>query len=73
MAGFDSPYVPGWDCHGLPIEIKVDAELGSQEGADDGRRDPRARAASTPQKYVDLQRDATSSAWASSAAGTTRT
>jgi len=24
MAGFDAPYVPGWDCHGLPIEIKVD-------------------------------------------------
>src|SRR5437868_1048144 len=24
MAGFDSPYVPGWDCHGLPIEIKLD-------------------------------------------------
>ena len=23
MAGFDSPYVPGWDCHGLPIELKV--------------------------------------------------
>ena len=21
MAGYDSPYVPGWDCHGLPIEI----------------------------------------------------
>ena len=28
MAGFDSPYVPGWDCHGLPIEIKVDQMLG---------------------------------------------
>ena len=28
MEGFDSPYVPGWDCHGLPIEIKVDSELG---------------------------------------------
>src|SRR5437899_12374121 len=27
MAGFDAPYVPGWDCHGLPIEIKVDQEL----------------------------------------------
>src|SRR5271157_5487364 len=26
MAGFDSPYVPGWDCHGLPIEFKVDQE-----------------------------------------------
>ena len=24
MAGFRAPYVPGWDCHGLPIEIKVD-------------------------------------------------
>ena len=33
MAGFDSPYVPGWDCHGLPIEIKVDSELGVEEGA----------------------------------------
>ena len=31
MAGFDAPYVPGWDCHGLPIEIKVDAELGSRK------------------------------------------
>jgi isoleucyl-tRNA synthetase len=28
MAGFDAPYVPGWDCHGLPIEHKVDQELG---------------------------------------------
>src|SRR5580698_7656535 len=28
MAGYDSPYVPGWDCHGLPIEIKVDEQLG---------------------------------------------
>ncbi|MEE8349702.1 MAG: isoleucine--tRNA ligase [Acidobacteriota bacterium] len=26
MQGFDSPYVPGWDCHGLPIEIKVMAK-----------------------------------------------
>ncbi len=31
MAGFDAPYVPGWDCHGLPIEIKVDQELGSRK------------------------------------------
>ena len=28
MAGFDAPYVPGYDCHGLPIELKVDRELG---------------------------------------------
>ena len=31
MAGFDSPYVPGWDCHGLPIEIKVDQQLGGKK------------------------------------------
>jgi isoleucyl-tRNA synthetase len=28
MAGYDAPYVPGWDCHGLPIELLVDRELG---------------------------------------------
>ena len=31
MAGFDAPYVPGYDCHGLPIELKVDRELGSKK------------------------------------------
>jgi len=32
MAGFDVPYVPGWDCHGLPIEHKVMQELGESGG-----------------------------------------
>lgn len=31
MAGYDSAYVPGWDCHGLPIEIKVDEQLGRKK------------------------------------------
>jgi isoleucyl-tRNA synthetase len=31
MAGFDSPYVPGYDCHGLPIEIKIDEQLGRKK------------------------------------------
>jgi len=55
MSGFDSPYVPGWDCHGLPIEIKVDNELGSkkaQMSAAEIRRACRRYAS----KYVDLQR-----------------
>src|SRR3954469_6640851 len=55
MAGFDSPYTPGWDCHGLPIEIKVDSELGSKKrsmSAVEIRQACRAYA----QKYVDLQR-----------------
>jgi isoleucyl-tRNA synthetase len=28
LDGFDAPYVPGWDCHGLPIELKVEEKLG---------------------------------------------
>jgi isoleucyl-tRNA synthetase len=30
MAGRDAPYVPGWDCHGLPIELNVERELGPE-------------------------------------------
>jgi isoleucyl-tRNA synthetase len=33
MAGFRAPYVPGWDCHGLPIETKVEKELGGKKGS----------------------------------------
>jgi isoleucyl-tRNA synthetase len=32
MAGFDSQYVPGWDCHGLPVEHEVEKSLGSKKG-----------------------------------------
>lgn len=28
LQGYDSPYIPGWDCHGLPIELKVEAKIG---------------------------------------------
>jgi isoleucyl-tRNA synthetase len=31
MAGHDAPYLPGWDCHGLPIELQVDKNLGSKK------------------------------------------
>jgi len=31
MAGHDAPYRPGWDCHGLPIELKVDRDLGAKK------------------------------------------
>ena len=48
MAGFDAPYVPGWDCHGLPIELKVDSELGGRRSADEHRRVPARVPRSTP-------------------------
>ncbi len=41
MAGFDAPYVPGWDCHGLPIEFKVDQELGKRKATMTHCADPR--------------------------------
>ena len=55
MAGFDSPYVPGWDCHGLPIEIKVDEQLGRKKLEMPA---PAVRHACRDyaQKYIDLQR-----------------
>ena len=28
LAGFDAPYVPGWDCHGMPIEIQIEKKFG---------------------------------------------
>ncbi|MDY0351487.1 MAG: isoleucine--tRNA ligase [Desulfobulbaceae bacterium] len=31
MAGFNAPYIPGWDCHGLPIEHNVDRDLGEKK------------------------------------------
>ncbi len=56
MAGFDAPYVPGWDCHGLPIEIKVDEQLGRRKleiAPIEVLRACREYAA----KYIDLQRE----------------
>jgi len=55
MAGFDAPYVPGWDCHGLPIEIKVDKELGGKK-LQMRPNDVRAECRKYAQKYLDLQR-----------------
>ncbi|HEX6211324.1 MAG TPA: isoleucine--tRNA ligase [Methylomirabilota bacterium] len=56
QAGYDAPYVPGWDCHGLPIELKVDRELGPKKremSVADFRRACRAYA----ERYVDVQRE----------------
>ena len=55
MAGFDAPYVPGWDCHGLPIEIKVDKELGGKK-LQMRPLDVRAECRKYAQHFLDLQR-----------------
>ena len=69
MLGFDSPYVPGWDCHGLPIEHAVDKELGSKKHEMSRRRDPPRLPRSSP-RSTSTSSARTSSASASSATGT---
>ena len=54
MAGFDAPYVPGYDCHGLPIEIKVEEQLGRKR-LDLPPASILAACRAYAQKYVDLQ------------------
>lgn len=55
MFGYDAPLVPGWDCHGLPIEIKVDEKLGRKKLEMPALSVLRA-CREYAQKFIDLQR-----------------
>ena len=57
MAGFDASYLPGWDCHGLPIEWKVEEEFrGKNRGKDDVPGDEfRAACRAYAEKWVEIQ------------------
>ncbi|MDH2237715.1 isoleucine--tRNA ligase [Pigmentiphaga sp. GD03639] len=52
LAGFDAPYVPGWDCHGMPIEIQIEKKYG--KGLPVAEVQSKARAYATEQ--IDRQR-----------------
>ena len=45
MSGYDAPYVVGFDCHGLPIELKVDTRARAEEARDDASPNSAGRAA----------------------------
>jgi len=68
MAGYDAPYVPGFDCHGLPIEIKVEEQLGRKR-LELPAAEILAACRAYAQKYVDCRRS-NSSALDASGAGT---
>ena len=55
MAGFDAPYVPGWDCHGLPIEIAVEKKYG-KVGTRLDAREFRQKCRDYAAEQVELQR-----------------
>ncbi|SFD24965.1 isoleucine--tRNA ligase [Collimonas sp. OK412] len=52
MAGFDAPYVPGWDCHGMPIEIQIEKKYGKNLPVAEVQSKARAYA----NEQIDLQR-----------------
>jgi isoleucyl-tRNA synthetase len=54
MAGFDAPYIPGWDCHGLPIELKAVTELG-EKVYEKSKLDIRKACFKYAQKYIKVQ------------------
>ncbi|MBT3311908.1 MAG: isoleucine--tRNA ligase [Desulfobacteraceae bacterium] len=56
MTGFDSPYVPGWDCHGLPIEHNVDKKLGSKK-KDMSKVQIREECRTYAGKFLSIQRE----------------
>ncbi|NOX91899.1 MAG: isoleucine--tRNA ligase [Gammaproteobacteria bacterium] len=56
LSGFDAPYVPGWDCHGLPIELNVEKKIG-KAGAKVDASTFREACRTYAQKQVDGQRE----------------
>ncbi|HXM78385.1 MAG TPA: isoleucine--tRNA ligase, partial [Thermoanaerobaculia bacterium] len=56
MLGFDAPYVPGWDCHGLPIEKQVDKKLGSKKREMDALA-IRQACRDYATRFIDVQRE----------------
>lgn len=54
MAGFEAPYIPGWDCHGLPIEFKV---MQDEDARDVEPAEIRRRCETFARGWIDTQRD----------------
>ena len=58
LAGFRTPFVPGWDCHGLPIELQVEKEIGRVAKKAMSPVEVRRRCADYARKFVEIQRTA---------------
>ena len=56
LSGFDTPYVPGWDCHGMPIELKVEKKVG-KAGTKLSHHDFRQKCREFAASQVELQRE----------------
>ena len=56
MSGYNAPYTPGWDCHGLPIELQVEKNLGSKKH-EVTKLQMRKQCREYAAKFVDIQRE----------------
>ena len=56
MMGYRTPFVPGWDCHGMPIEHKVSRELGGDKARTIPKLELRKLCRAEAEKWIDLQR-----------------
>lgn len=56
MEGFDAPYVPGWDCHGLPIELQVEKNLGAKKH-EMTKAQMRKECRAYARKFIDIQKE----------------
>ena len=56
LSGFHTTFVPGWDCHGLPIEIAAEKELGKGKARSLGALELRKACRDYADKFVDIQR-----------------
>lgn len=56
LSGFSAPYIPGWDCHGLPIEFKVTQEMRKAGDTSADAATIRKACEAYARKYIDLQR-----------------
>ena len=57
LRGFSAPYVPGWDCHGLPIEFKVTQEMRKAGDTSADAATIRKACEAYARKYIDIQRE----------------
>ncbi len=57
MFGYLAPYVPGWDCHGLPIEHNIEKEIGKAKKNAMSKSDFRKLCRRYAEKYIDIQRE----------------
>ena len=57
MTGHSAPYVPGWDCHGLPIELQVEKNLGRAKKLAMSKAEIRRLCKEYAEKYISIQRE----------------